>query len=77
MSPERTRAWAALDSKGIAWHRPSTAVTACVDALEEVEHLRPIVDLAKALVHAKSGQARADAIVAVFGAVGRLERSGR
>lgn len=76
MSPERRRAWERLRALPVPLTF-STVNAALVDAYEEVEHTRPIVDVAKALVDAKSGEARALAIEALFGAVAKLREAGR
>lgn len=77
MTPELHRAWEIVGELAVKWHEPSAAVSATVAALEEVEHLRPIVDLTKALVDAKSGEQRARALEALFPAVAKLRASGR
>jgi hypothetical protein len=61
----------------VQWHVPTEAVAATISALTEVEHTRPVVEAAKVLVDAKSGEARALAIEAIFDAVARLRKSGR
>lgn len=77
MTPERSRAWAAVDAKVVRWHEATAAVAACVDAHEVVEHMRPVVDLARAVAHANSGAARGRALVALVHAVAKLEGGGR
>jgi hypothetical protein len=77
MTPERERAWESVKALAVQWHIPSAAVSATLAALEEVEHVRSVVELAKALVDAKSGEARAVAIESLFDAVANLRASGR
>lgn len=74
MSPERRRALDRLEAKGVKWHVAGEALNVALDAHEEVEHLRPVVDIAKALVDAKSGEARARAIELLFPAIAKLRK---
>jgi hypothetical protein len=77
MTPERKRAHEAVEALHILWHVAGQPIEAVLDAHETVEHLRPIVDLAKAITYAKSGEARAAAMTAMFAAVERLRLGGR
>ena len=77
MTPERRRAHERLEGKRVQWHVAGEPIAVVLEAYEEIEHLRPDVDIAKALVDAKSGEARALAIEAIFGAVEKLRRAGR
>jgi hypothetical protein len=76
-TPERQRAWLTLKSLKIQWHVPGEPISAVVSALEEAEHFRPVVEAAKELVDAKSGEQRFKAMWAVFHAVRYLRKSGR
>jgi len=77
VSPESTRAWATIKALNIQWHVAGEAISATVSALEEVEHMRPVVEAAKAVNDAISGEARAQAVVALLEAVAKLRGSGR
>ncbi len=76
MTPERRRALDRLEARRVRWYSPSEPITVLTEAYEEIEHMRPVIDAAKALVAAKSGEQRALAIERIFAAVEKLRKSG-
>lgn len=74
MSPERRRALDFLQT--LPLHHPSVVVDTIASLKEEVEHLRPLLVVARSVVDAKSGRARAEAFEALFAVVERLGRAG-
>lgn len=77
MTPERRAAWMHFEAlRGNALTCPQTQV-AFVAALEEIEHVRPVVELAKGLVDAASGEQRAVTLEALFASVAKLRAGGR
>lgn len=77
MSPEKRRAWESYERLGVRLDVPSQVINAIVAALEEIEHMRHVVEAAKAVHDAISGEARAQAVKALLEAVATLRGSGR
>ena len=67
MTPERRRAHERLS--GVRMHVAGEAVNALADAYEQIEYLRPALVAARAACDAKSGQARNEALEALFNVV--------
>lgn len=77
MTPEKKRALESLDALKVSWHVNGAPYAATLAAFEEVEHFRPVVEAAKAVSDADSGETRSVAVVQLLLAVSTLRGSGR
>lgn len=74
MTPERKRALSRLET--LRLHVPTIVVDTLVSSFEEAEYLRPLLEVSRSIVNAKSGQQRALALESLAHLVAHLGKAG-